>query len=140
MTVLLFCFFFFRRQLLKSRSDAELGQAASCSPAALPLCGGGAHQKDPSSRVGTSFSCRVEMFEGAGKRGNCLPFSLQGLHLLLRDMSSPLDMDCRRQLLLQNKGDALLELTLVNSQRSLFKKQYDFFFSCNLQERQFPVN
>ncbi|XP_075887627.1 pleckstrin homology-like domain family B member 1 isoform X4 [Nelusetta ayraudi] len=63
-------------ELLKSRSDAELGQAASCSPAALPLCGGGAHQKDPSSR---------------------------GLHLLLRDMSSPLDMDCRRQLLLQNK-------------------------------------
>lgn len=42
---------FFSHQLLKSRSDAELGPAASCSPAALPLCGGGALQKDPSSRV-----------------------------------------------------------------------------------------
>lgn len=53
-TALLF-WYFFRRQLLKSRSDAELGQAASCTPAALPVCGGGALQKDPSSRVGTSF-------------------------------------------------------------------------------------
>lgn len=37
-------------QLLKSRSDAELGQAASCSPAVLPHASGGA-----SSKVGTSI-------------------------------------------------------------------------------------
>lgn len=32
-------------QLLKSRSDAELGQAASCSPAVLPHASGGASSK-----------------------------------------------------------------------------------------------
>ncbi|XP_070699740.1 pleckstrin homology-like domain family B member 1 isoform X6 [Pempheris klunzingeri] len=63
-------------QLLKSKSDGEVGQAASCS-AAVPLHSSSvAHEKNASTK---------------------------GLQLMLREMSNPLDMDSRRQLALQTK-------------------------------------
>ncbi|XP_028452097.1 pleckstrin homology-like domain family B member 1 isoform X3 [Perca flavescens] len=60
-------------QLLKSKSDGEVGQAASCT---LPHSIGAAHEKNASTK---------------------------GLQLMLREMSNPLDMDPRRQLALQSK-------------------------------------
>lgn len=67
-------------QLLKSKSDGEVGQAGSCTPvssaAAPPHSSGVAHEKNASTK---------------------------GLHLLLREMSNPLDMDSRRLLALQSK-------------------------------------
>ncbi|XP_039682301.1 pleckstrin homology-like domain family B member 1 isoform X9 [Perca fluviatilis] len=60
-------------QLLKSKSDGEVGQAASCT---LPHSSGAAHEKNASTK---------------------------GLQLMLREMSNPLDMDPRRQLALQSK-------------------------------------
>ncbi|XP_018547864.1 pleckstrin homology-like domain family B member 1 isoform X6 [Lates calcarifer] len=67
-------------QLLKSKSDGEVGQAASCtnisSAAALPHSSGVAHDKNASTK---------------------------GLQLVLREMSNPLDMESRRQLAAQNK-------------------------------------
>ncbi|XP_029304040.1 pleckstrin homology-like domain family B member 1 isoform X2 [Cottoperca gobio] len=60
-------------QLLKSKSDGEVGQAASYT---LPHCSGVAHEKHASAK---------------------------GLQLMLREMSNPLDMDSRRQLALQSK-------------------------------------
>ncbi|XP_040006004.1 pleckstrin homology-like domain family B member 1 isoform X4 [Xiphias gladius] len=69
-----------RGQLLKSKSDGEVGQAAPCahasSAAALPHAGGAAHEK----HAGT-----------------------KGLQLALREMSTPLDADSRRQLAAQGK-------------------------------------
>ncbi|XP_044079751.1 pleckstrin homology-like domain family B member 1 isoform X8 [Siniperca chuatsi] len=62
-------------QLLKSKSDGEVGQA-SCSAAALPHSSGVAPEKNASTT---------------------------GLQLVLREMSNPLDMDSRRQLALQSK-------------------------------------
>lgn len=60
-----------------------------------------------------------------------LMFSLQGLQLVLRDMSNPLDMDPRRQLALQNKGNMLMlsssvgfaQRALISSHRNLLRKQ-----------------
>lgn len=52
-------------------------------------------------------------------------------------MSTPLDMDSRRQMLLQSKGDMLLQLVLVNSQRLLLRKQQDFL-TCNLLRTTVP--
>ncbi|XP_038565101.1 pleckstrin homology-like domain family B member 1 isoform X8 [Micropterus salmoides] len=63
-------------QLLKSKSDGEVAQAASCSTVALPPSSGVAHEKNASTK---------------------------GLQLVLREMSNPLDMDPRRQLALQSK-------------------------------------
>ncbi|XP_053187966.1 pleckstrin homology-like domain family B member 1 [Scomber japonicus] len=67
-------------QLLKSKSDGEVGQATLCPPvssAAAPAHSSGvAHDKNASTK---------------------------GLHLLLREMSNPLDMDSRRLLALQSK-------------------------------------
>ncbi|XP_035522103.1 pleckstrin homology-like domain family B member 1 isoform X9 [Morone saxatilis] len=63
-------------QLLKSKSDGEVGQTASCSTATLPHSSGVTHEKNPSTK---------------------------GLQLVLREMSNPLDMDARRQLALQSK-------------------------------------
>ncbi|XP_070699741.1 pleckstrin homology-like domain family B member 1 isoform X7 [Pempheris klunzingeri] len=64
------------KELLKSKSDGEVGQAASCS-AAVPLHSSSvAHEKNASTK---------------------------GLQLMLREMSNPLDMDSRRQLALQTK-------------------------------------
>ncbi|XP_062289172.1 pleckstrin homology-like domain family B member 1 [Scomber scombrus] len=67
-------------QLLKSKSDGEVGQSALCPPvssAAAPAHSSGvAHDKNASTK---------------------------GLHLLLREMSNPLDMDSRRLLALQSK-------------------------------------
>ncbi|XP_040006006.1 pleckstrin homology-like domain family B member 1 isoform X6 [Xiphias gladius] len=67
-------------ELLKSKSDGEVGQAAPCahasSAAALPHAGGAAHEK----HAGT-----------------------KGLQLALREMSTPLDADSRRQLAAQGK-------------------------------------
>ncbi|XP_047463212.1 pleckstrin homology-like domain family B member 1 isoform X2 [Mugil cephalus] len=67
-------------QLLKSKSDGEVGQASSSahtsSAAAQPPSGGVTHEKN---------------------------FSTKGLQLVLREMSNPLDMDSRRQLALQSK-------------------------------------
>ncbi|KAM9348902.1 pleckstrin homology-like domain family B member 1 [Symphorus nematophorus] len=64
-------------QLLKSKSDGEVGQAASCGAATLPhSSGAAAHDKNSSTK---------------------------GLHLVLREMSNPVDMDPRRQLALQSK-------------------------------------
>ncbi|XP_051255799.1 pleckstrin homology-like domain family B member 1 isoform X3 [Dicentrarchus labrax] len=63
-------------QLLKSKSDGEVGQTASCSTAALPHSSGVTHEKNASTK---------------------------GLQLVLREMSNPLDMDGRRQLALQSK-------------------------------------
>ncbi|XP_078122180.1 pleckstrin homology-like domain family B member 1 isoform X5 [Sander vitreus] len=60
-------------QLLKSKSDGEVGQVASCT---LPHSSGAAHEKNASTK---------------------------GLQLMLREMSNPLDMDPRRQLALQSK-------------------------------------
>ncbi|XP_029304045.1 pleckstrin homology-like domain family B member 1 isoform X6 [Cottoperca gobio] len=60
-------------ELLKSKSDGEVGQAASYT---LPHCSGVAHEKHASAK---------------------------GLQLMLREMSNPLDMDSRRQLALQSK-------------------------------------
>lgn len=59
---------------------------------------------------------------------------LQGLQLVLRDMSNPLDMDPRRQLALQNKGNMLMlsssggftQRALISSYRNLQRKQSDF--------------
>ncbi|XP_042286211.1 pleckstrin homology-like domain family B member 1 isoform X7 [Thunnus thynnus] len=68
------------KELLKSKSDGEVGQAGSCTPvssaAAPPHSSGVAHEKNASTK---------------------------GLHLLLREMSNPLDMDSRRLLALQSK-------------------------------------
>ncbi|XP_040006008.1 pleckstrin homology-like domain family B member 1 isoform X8 [Xiphias gladius] len=68
------------KELLKSKSDGEVGQAAPCahasSAAALPHAGGAAHEK----HAGT-----------------------KGLQLALREMSTPLDADSRRQLAAQGK-------------------------------------
>ncbi|XP_018547865.1 pleckstrin homology-like domain family B member 1 isoform X7 [Lates calcarifer] len=68
------------KELLKSKSDGEVGQAASCtnisSAAALPHSSGVAHDKNASTK---------------------------GLQLVLREMSNPLDMESRRQLAAQNK-------------------------------------
>ncbi|XP_070839683.1 pleckstrin homology-like domain family B member 1 isoform X3 [Chaetodon trifascialis] len=63
-------------QLLKSKSDGEVGQAASCVAAALPHSSGAAFETNASTR---------------------------GLQLVLREMSNPLDMDSRRQQALHNK-------------------------------------
>ncbi|XP_040907415.1 pleckstrin homology-like domain family B member 1 isoform X2 [Toxotes jaculatrix] len=67
-------------QLLKSKSDGEVGLAASCAhvsnAAALPHSSGVAHEKNAPTK---------------------------GLQLLLREMSNPLDMDSRRQLAVQSK-------------------------------------
>ncbi|XP_047463215.1 pleckstrin homology-like domain family B member 1 isoform X5 [Mugil cephalus] len=67
-------------ELLKSKSDGEVGQASSSahtsSAAAQPPSGGVTHEKN---------------------------FSTKGLQLVLREMSNPLDMDSRRQLALQSK-------------------------------------
>nr|XP_046266969.1 pleckstrin homology-like domain family B member 1 isoform X6 [Scatophagus argus] len=63
-------------QLLKSKSDGEVGLAASCSTAAMTPSSGVAHDKNASTK---------------------------GLQLMLREMSNPLDMDSRRQLALQSK-------------------------------------
>ncbi|KAM7374228.1 hypothetical protein PAMP_006899 [Pampus punctatissimus] len=67
-------------QLLKSKSDGEVGQAASFTPvssvAALPHSSGVAHEKNAATK---------------------------GLHSSLREMSNPLDMDSRRLLALQSK-------------------------------------
>ncbi|KAM7397872.1 hypothetical protein PAMA_005959 [Pampus argenteus] len=66
-------------QLLKSKSDGEVGQATLCTPvssvAALPHSSG-AHEKHAANK---------------------------GLHSSLREMSNPLDMDPRRLLALQSK-------------------------------------
>ncbi|XP_038565102.1 pleckstrin homology-like domain family B member 1 isoform X9 [Micropterus salmoides] len=64
------------KELLKSKSDGEVAQAASCSTVALPPSSGVAHEKNASTK---------------------------GLQLVLREMSNPLDMDPRRQLALQSK-------------------------------------
>ncbi|XP_078122176.1 pleckstrin homology-like domain family B member 1 isoform X2 [Sander vitreus] len=61
------------KELLKSKSDGEVGQVASCT---LPHSSGAAHEKNASTK---------------------------GLQLMLREMSNPLDMDPRRQLALQSK-------------------------------------
>ncbi|XP_026185062.1 pleckstrin homology-like domain family B member 1 isoform X2 [Mastacembelus armatus] len=65
-------------QLLKSKSDDEVGRATSCahvsSAAALPHSSGVAHDKNASTRG-----------------------------LVVREMSNPLDMESRRQLALQSK-------------------------------------
>ncbi|XP_071317152.1 pleckstrin homology-like domain family B member 1 isoform X4 [Trachinotus anak] len=67
-------------QLLKSKSDGEVGQAGSCthvsSAAAQPHSSGAAHEKNASTK---------------------------GLQLVLREISNPLDMDSRRQLAVQSK-------------------------------------
>ncbi|XP_065818980.1 pleckstrin homology-like domain family B member 1 isoform X4 [Labrus bergylta] len=63
-------------QLLKSKSDGEVGQAALCSAAALSHSGAAAHDRNASTK---------------------------GLQLMLREMSNPLDMESRRQFVLQNK-------------------------------------
>ncbi|XP_031712958.1 pleckstrin homology-like domain family B member 1 isoform X3 [Anarrhichthys ocellatus] len=60
-------------QLLKSKSDGEVAQAASCT---LPHPSGAAHEKNASTK---------------------------GLQSMLREMSQPLDMDSRRKLALQSK-------------------------------------
>ncbi|XP_032390363.1 pleckstrin homology-like domain family B member 1 isoform X9 [Etheostoma spectabile] len=60
-------------QLLKSKSDGEVGQAASCT---LPHSSSAAHEKNASTK---------------------------GLQLMLREMTNPLDMDPRKQLALQSK-------------------------------------
>ncbi|KAM6912062.1 pleckstrin homology-like domain family B member 1 isoform 5-T5 [Lycodopsis pacificus] len=60
-------------QLLKSKSDGEVAQTASCT---LPHPSGAAHEKNASTK---------------------------GLQLMLREMSQPLDMDSRRKLALQSK-------------------------------------
>ncbi|KAM6983866.1 pleckstrin homology-like domain family B member 1 isoform 10-T10 [Tautogolabrus adspersus] len=64
------------KELLKSKSDGEVGQAALCSAAALSQSGGAAHERNASTK---------------------------GLQLMLREMSNPLDMESRRQFVLQNK-------------------------------------
>nr|XP_033499473.1 pleckstrin homology-like domain family B member 1 isoform X7 [Epinephelus lanceolatus] len=61
-------------QLLKSKSDGEVGQAASSCT--LPHSSGAAHEKSASAK---------------------------GLQLMLREMSNPLDMDSRCKLALQSK-------------------------------------
>ncbi|XP_074527735.1 pleckstrin homology-like domain family B member 1 isoform X2 [Halichoeres trimaculatus] len=63
-------------QLLKSKSDGEVGQAALCSAAALLHSSGPAHERNASSK---------------------------GLQLMLRETSNPLDMESRRQFVMQNK-------------------------------------
>uniref|UniRef100_UPI0037E8551D pleckstrin homology-like domain family B member 1 isoform X1 n=1 Tax=Semicossyphus pulcher TaxID=241346 RepID=UPI0037E8551D len=63
-------------QLLKSKSDGEVGQAASCGAAALPHSGAAAHERNASTKE---------------------------LQLMLREMSNPLDMESRRQFVLQSK-------------------------------------
>ncbi|XP_041656565.1 pleckstrin homology-like domain family B member 1 isoform X8 [Cheilinus undulatus] len=63
-------------QLLKSKSDGEVGQAALSGAAALQHSGGAAYERNASTK---------------------------GLQLMLRDMSNPLDMESRRQFVLQNK-------------------------------------
>ncbi|XP_071317157.1 pleckstrin homology-like domain family B member 1 isoform X9 [Trachinotus anak] len=68
------------KELLKSKSDGEVGQAGSCthvsSAAAQPHSSGAAHEKNASTK---------------------------GLQLVLREISNPLDMDSRRQLAVQSK-------------------------------------
>uniref|UniRef100_UPI003AAF1802 pleckstrin homology-like domain family B member 1 n=1 Tax=Centroberyx gerrardi TaxID=166262 RepID=UPI003AAF1802 len=66
-------------QLFQSKSDGEVGQAASCvsGAAAPPHSNGVAHEKN-----------------APGK----------GLQLVLRELSNPADLDCRKQLALQSKG------------------------------------
>ncbi|XP_065818982.1 pleckstrin homology-like domain family B member 1 isoform X6 [Labrus bergylta] len=64
------------KELLKSKSDGEVGQAALCSAAALSHSGAAAHDRNASTK---------------------------GLQLMLREMSNPLDMESRRQFVLQNK-------------------------------------
>ncbi|XP_034406510.1 pleckstrin homology-like domain family B member 1 isoform X1 [Cyclopterus lumpus] len=60
-------------QLLKSKSDGEVAQVASCT---LPHSSGAAHEKNASTK---------------------------GLQFMLREMSQTLDMDSRRRLALQSK-------------------------------------
>nr|XP_033499481.1 pleckstrin homology-like domain family B member 1 isoform X8 [Epinephelus lanceolatus] len=62
------------KELLKSKSDGEVGQAASSCT--LPHSSGAAHEKSASAK---------------------------GLQLMLREMSNPLDMDSRCKLALQSK-------------------------------------
>ncbi|XP_034746720.1 pleckstrin homology-like domain family B member 1 isoform X11 [Etheostoma cragini] len=61
------------KELLKSKSDGEVGQAASCT---LTHSSSAAHKKNASTK---------------------------GLQLMLREMTNPLDMDPRKQLTLQSK-------------------------------------
>ncbi|XP_030602716.1 pleckstrin homology-like domain family B member 1 isoform X4 [Archocentrus centrarchus] len=65
------------KELSKSKSDGEVGQGSSNrSTTALPHCSGAAQEKNASTK---------------------------GLHLALREMSNPLEMDSRRQLALPSR-------------------------------------
>uniref|UniRef100_A0A8C2XDC7 Pleckstrin homology like domain family B member 1 n=1 Tax=Cyclopterus lumpus TaxID=8103 RepID=A0A8C2XDC7_CYCLU len=74
------------KELLKSKSDGEVAQVASCT---LPHSSGAAHEKNASTKVSTP-----------------------GLQFMLREMSQTLDMDSRRRLALQSKGTSHLFSTL----------------------------
>uniref|UniRef100_H3D2G3 Pleckstrin homology-like domain family B member 1 n=1 Tax=Tetraodon nigroviridis TaxID=99883 RepID=H3D2G3_TETNG len=69
--------------LLKSKSDGEVGQSASCGAAALPQSSSN-HERNTSNQLFDYF--------------------VQGLHLALRDTGHPSDVDSRRRLAQQNTG------------------------------------
>uniref|UniRef100_A0A665UAB0 Pleckstrin homology-like domain family B member 1 n=1 Tax=Echeneis naucrates TaxID=173247 RepID=A0A665UAB0_ECHNA len=95
-------------QLLKSRSDGEAGQGETLphvsSAAALPHSGGAANERNASTKVSTSVP-NTEMVISVSTylTLSCWP-CFQGLQLMLREISNPLDLDSRRQLAGQNKA------------------------------------
>ncbi|KAG7236678.1 hypothetical protein INR49_000572 [Caranx melampygus] len=83
-------------QLLKSKSNGEVGQAAA---AALPPCSGAAHEKNASTK---------------------------GLQLVLREMTNPLDMDSRRQLSVNKDVSPTVHHSILHHQSPLSGNQaYD---------------
>lgn len=83
-------------QLLKSKSNGEVGQAAA---AALPPCSGAAYERNASTK---------------------------GLQLVLREMTNPLDMDSRRQLAVNKDVSPTVHHSILHHQSPLSGNQaYD---------------
>uniref|UniRef100_A0A665UB14 Pleckstrin homology-like domain family B member 1 n=1 Tax=Echeneis naucrates TaxID=173247 RepID=A0A665UB14_ECHNA len=96
------------RKMLDMISDGEAGQGETLphvsSAAALPHSGGAANERNASTKVSTSVP-NTEMVISVSTylTLSCWP-CFQGLQLMLREISNPLDLDSRRQLAGQNKA------------------------------------
>lgn len=92
-------------QLSKSKSDGEVGQTASSG------CGA----PDKNGKVGTLVLHKqiLALRKIRSSMYDHFLCDVQGLQLVLRDLSNPSDMDPRRQLGLQGKG--ILSLWWVSS-------------------------
>uniref|UniRef100_A0A665U9E3 Pleckstrin homology-like domain family B member 1 n=1 Tax=Echeneis naucrates TaxID=173247 RepID=A0A665U9E3_ECHNA len=96
------------KEVSRKISDGEAGQGETLphvsSAAALPHSGGAANERNASTKVSTSVP-NTEMVISVSTylTLSCWP-CFQGLQLMLREISNPLDLDSRRQLAGQNKA------------------------------------